>query len=79
MQLTRSTALPRNSRNAAPIVSFVDEYSADLPAKILRTFTPSGILRTASHIAVKPSHGSPLLRCDTQLDGMTSSQRGFHR
>jgi hypothetical protein len=41
-QSTRSTALPRNSGNAAPIVSFVDEYSADLPAKILRAFTPSG-------------------------------------
>jgi hypothetical protein len=79
MQLTRSTALPRNSRNAAPIVSFVDEYFADLPAKISRAFTPSGLLNTAFHIAVKPSSGYPLLRCGTQLDGMTSSQRGSHR
>jgi hypothetical protein len=71
--------LPRNSENAAPTVSFVDEYSADLPAKILRAFTPSGLLSTAFHIAAKPSYGYALLRCDTQLDGMTSSQRGSHR
>jgi hypothetical protein len=64
--------LPRNSENAAPIVSFVEEYSAHLPAKILRAFTPSGLLSTAFHIAVKPSHSYPLLRCGTQLDGMTS-------
>jgi hypothetical protein len=63
---------PRKSENAAPIVSVVDEYSADLPAKILHAFTPPGLLSAAFHIAVKPSRGYPLLRRDTQLDGMTS-------
>jgi hypothetical protein len=75
----RSAALPRNSENAAPIVSLVDEYSAHLSAKVLRAFTPSELSSSAFHIAVKPSYGYPLLRCDTQLDGMTSSQRGSHR
>jgi hypothetical protein len=63
--LIRPTHGPRKSENAAPIVSLVDEYSAHLPAKILRAFTPSGLLRAAFHIAVKPSRGYPLLRCDT--------------
>jgi hypothetical protein len=36
--LIRPTALLRNSENAAPIVSFVGEYSAHLRAKISRAF-----------------------------------------
>jgi hypothetical protein len=64
-QRARPTAQPRDSENAAPIVSLVDESSAHLPAKILRAFTPSGHLNAAFHIAVKPSRGYPFLRCDT--------------
>jgi hypothetical protein len=52
--------LPRNSENAAPIVSLVDEYSAHLSAKVLRAFTPSELSSSAFHIAVKPSYGHPL-------------------
>jgi len=70
--LIRPTHGSRKSENAAPIVLVVDEYSADLPAKILRAFTPPGLLSAAFHIPVKPSRGYPLLRRDTQLGGMTS-------
>jgi hypothetical protein len=45
--------LPRNSENAAPIVSFVGEYSAHLLVKISRAFTPSGFSSTAFHIRVR--------------------------
>jgi hypothetical protein len=56
LPLIRPAALPRNSESVAPIVSFVGEYSAHLPAEDIPRVHAIGIF------AHRSSHRSESLR-----------------
>ena len=76
------TLAPRGGtgENAASIVSFVGEFSAHLLLEIFRTFTRSSIFaHGTSHRGEDPRTAIRFLRCDTQLDEVTSQERGYHR